>query len=237
MLVSSGRAEDGHAISPGVWGLTWRVARGWHCKVPAIQIRVTRVPWTPRMRPAHDVNLHTHVKYFWQSQLTEFWSRGQEKYGDRKSWNWRKNQHYQPHDTTTGVITSRFGVNIELPCKILDFQMTAPRASLCCCDSDWHPMRTMGQGKHFDARCWSVEEISGVSEVEWVNGIDSATKIMRSKVSQCNDADLPLPVTSMTCRRVLILTHQGTGHYPPSTEMWQWSNNTETQARMWLGLF
>ena len=96
MLVSSGHAKDGHVISPGVWRLTWRVARGWHCKVPAIQIRVTRVPRTPRMPPAHDFNLHTHVKYFWQSQLTEFWSRGQEKYGDRKSWNWRKNQHYKP---------------------------------------------------------------------------------------------------------------------------------------------
>ena len=59
-----------------------------------------------------------------------------------------------------------------------------------------------------------------------MNGIDSATKIMRSKASQGKDADLPLPGTSMTCRRVLILTHQGTGHYPPSTEMWQWSNKT-----------
>ena len=133
------------------------------------------------------------------------------------------------------VITSRFSVNIELPCKILDFQMTAPRASLCCCDSDWHTMRRMGQGKHFDARCWTAAlEISGVYEVTSANGIDSATKIiMRSNARAKDHADLPLPVTSMTCRRVLILTHQGTGHYPPSTE--KWSNDIE--ARMWPGLF
>ena len=108
---------------------------------------------------------------------------GQEKYGDRKSWNWRKNQHYKPawHHTTLGDNISTFALNIDLPCKILDFQKTAPRASLCCCDSDWHPLEMTGQGTHFDARCWTAEEISGACEVEWANGIDSATKIMRSK--------------------------------------------------------
>ena len=70
-----------------------------------------------------------------------------------------------------------------------------------------------GQGKHFDARCWTAAlEISGVYEVTSANGIDSAKKIiMRSNAQAKDDADLPLPDLSMTCRRVLILTqYQGT---------------------------
>ena len=80
-----------------------------------------------------------------------------------------------------------------------------------------------GQGKHFDARCWTAaREISGVYEVTSANGIDSAKKvIMRSNARAKNDADLPLPDLSMTCKRVLILTRyqeKAWGHYPPSTE-------------------
>ena len=175
--------EDGpHAISPGVWRLTWRVARGWHCKVPAIQIRVIAVcrgHQGGRMPPAHDFNLHTHVKYFWQSQLTQGSGAGGKKSMEIGSHEigGKTNITSACMTPSQSVITSRFAVNIELPCKILDFQRTAPRAALCCYDSDWHPGKMSGQGKHFDARCWTAAlEISGVYEVTSANGIDSAKK-------------------------------------------------------------
>ena len=148
------------------------------------------------------VNLHTHVKYFWQSQLWDL------EQGARKVWR-REVMKLGEKPTLQAHM-----IIYMLPCKILDFQKTAPEVSLGCCGSDWRS-RKIGQGKCFDARCWIVAETSWAFEVEWENGIDSETKIMRSQ-SIVKEL-IPLPVTSMTCRRVWTLTHpdSASGHQCP----------------------